>query len=183
VSFHFRLTEAQRRPTGFSYRAAPRGIVGPMTLPLKDRLAQDMTAAMKARDGLRTDVLRMTKTALTNREIEKRAALDEPEVLRVLQTLVKQREDSIEQFRKGGRPELADREQAEIEILRTYLPAEASEEEIAAAVDAAATEAGATSMKDMGKVMKAALQALKTAGKPADGKRVNDAVKRRLGGA
>lgn len=154
-----------------------------MTLPLKDRLAQDMTAAMKARDGLRTDVLRMAKTSITNREIEKRTALDEAETLKVLTTMVKQREDSIDQFRKGGRPELADREQAEIEILRAYLPAEASDEEIAAAVDAAATEAGATSMKDMGKVMKAAISALKTAGKPADGKRVNEAVKKRLGGA
>lgn len=154
-----------------------------MTLPLKDRLAQDLTTAMKARDGLRTDVLRMAKTAITNREIEKRAALDEAETLKILTTLVKQREDSIDQFRKGGRPELADREQAEIEILRAYLPAEASDEEIAAAVDAAATESGATSMKDLGKVMKAAIQVLKNAGKPADGKRVNEAVKKRLGGA
>lgn len=153
-----------------------------MTLPLKDRLAQDMTAAMKARDGLRTDVLRMAKTAITNREIEKKSALDESETLKVLTTMVKQREDSIDQFRKGGRPELAEREQSEIEILRAYLPAEASDAEIAAAVDAAATEAGATSMKDMGKVMKAAISALKNAGKPADGKRVNEAVKKRLGG-
>jgi hypothetical protein len=153
-----------------------------MTLSLKDRLAQDLTAAMKARDSLRTDVLRMAKTSITNKEIEKRADLDESETLRVLQTLVKQREDSIDQFRRGGRPELAEREQAEIEVLRGYLPAEASDEEIAAAVDAAAKEAGATTMKDMGKVMKAALGALKAAGKPADGKRVNDAVKRRLGG-
>lgn len=153
-----------------------------MTLPLKDRLAQDMIAAMKARDGLRTDVLRMAKTAITNREIEKKSALDESETLKVLTTMVKQREDSIDQFRKGGRPELAEREQSEIEILRAYLPAEASDAEIAAAVDAAATEAGATSMKDMGKVMKAAISALKNAGKPADGKRVNEAVKKRLGG-
>lgn len=137
---------------------------------------------MKARDSLRTDVLRMVKTSITNREIEKRADLDESETLRVLQTLVKQREDSIDQFRRGNRPELAEREQAEIDILRGYLPAEASDEEIAAAVDAAAKESGAASMKDMGKVMKAALAALKAAGKPADGKRVNEAVKRRLGG-
>ncbi|MFO0578394.1 MAG: GatB/YqeY domain-containing protein [Polyangia bacterium] len=153
-----------------------------MTPSLRDRLAQDLTTAMKARDSLRTDVLRMVKTSITNREIEKRADLDESETLRVLQTLVKQREDSIDQFRRGGRPELADREQAEIDILRGYLPAEASDEEIAAAVDAAAKESGATTMKDMGKVMKAALATLKTAGKPADGKRVNEAVKRRLGG-
>ena len=137
---------------------------------------------MKARDSLRTDVLRMVKTSITNREIEKRADLDESETMRVLQTLVKQREESIDQFRRGGRPELADREQAEIDILRGYLPADASDEEIAAAVDAAAKESGATTMKDMGKVMKAAIAALKATGKPADGKRVNEAVKRRLGG-
>lgn len=153
----------------------------PMTT-LKERLSQDLTAAMKARDSLRTDVLRMVKTALTNREIEKRTDLDEDDTVRVLQGLLKQREDSFEQFTKGGRKELADREQAEIGVLRGYLPAEASDAEITAAVEAAAAEAGATSMKDLGKVMKAALQVLKTAGKPADGKRVNEAVKRRLGG-
>jgi uncharacterized protein YqeY len=151
-------------------------------MQLKERLAQELTDAMRARDSLRTDVLRMVKTALTNREIEKRADLDETEMLRVLQTLVKQREDSVDQFQKAGRQELADRELAEIVVLRAYLPAEASDEEIAAAVDTAATESGASSMKDLGKVMKAALQTLKTAGKPADGKRVNEAVKRRLGG-
>lgn len=152
-------------------------------MTLKERLSQDLTAAMKARDALRTAVLRMVKTALTNREIEKRIELDEAETMRVLQGLLKQREDSLEQFVKGGRQDLADREQAEIEVLRAYLPAEASDAEIAAAVDAAAAEVGGASMKDLGKVMKAALQTLKTAGKPADGKRVNEAVKRRLGGA
>jgi uncharacterized protein len=99
----------------------------------------------------------------------------------VLHGLVKQREDSAEQYAKGGRPELADKERAEIVVLKTYLPPDASEEDIAAAVEKAVTDTGAASPKDMGKVMKAALAALAASGKPADGKRVNEAVKRRLG--
>jgi uncharacterized protein len=149
---------------------------------LTDRVNEDLTAAMRARDSLRTDVLRMAKTALTNREIERRGPLDQAEAVRVLQGLVKQREESIEQFTKGGRPELADRERAEIGILRGYLPAEASDEEVAAAVDKAVAETGAATMKDLGKAMKAALAALAAAGKPADGKRVNEAVRRILAG-
>lgn len=149
---------------------------------LTERINQDLTTAMRARDAARTDVLRMTKTALTNKELEKRAALSDDEALRTLQTLVKQREESIEMFRRGGRPELADKEQAEIAILRAYLPAEASEEDIQAAVAQAISETGATSAKDLGKAMKAALALLKAAGKPADGKRVNEAVRARLAG-
>ena len=149
---------------------------------LTERINQDLTTAMRARDAARTDVLRMTKTALTNKELEKRAPLSDDEALRTLQTLVKQREESIEMFRRGGRPELADKEQAEIAILRAYLPAEASEEDIQAAVTQAISETGATSAKDLGKAMKAALALLKAAGKPADGKRVNEAVRARLAG-
>ena len=149
---------------------------------LTERINQDLTTAMRARDAARTDVLRMTKTALTNKELEKRAALSDDEALRTLQTLVKQREESIEMFRRGGRPELADKEQAEIAILRAYLPAEASEEDIQAAVAQAISETGATSAKDLGKAMKAALALLKVTGKPADGKRVNEAVRARLAG-
>lgn len=149
---------------------------------LTERINQDLTTAMRARDAARTDVLRMTKTALTNKELEKRAALSDDEALRTLQTLVKQREESIDMFRRGGRPELADKEQAEIAILRAYLPAEASEEDIQAAVAQAISETGATSAKDLGKAMKAALALLKAAGKPADGKRVNEAVRARLAG-
>lgn len=149
---------------------------------LTERINQDLTTAMRARDAARTDVLRMTKTALTNKELEKRAPLSDDEALRTLQTLVKQREESIEMFRRGGRPELADKEQAEIAILRAYLPAEASEEDIQAAVAQAISETGATSAKDLGKAMKAALALLKAAGKPADGKRVNEAVRARLAG-
>src|ERR1700712_321044 len=124
------------------------------TLTLADRINQDLTTAMRAREALRLDVLRMAKTALTNREIEKHAALDESEMVRVLQALVKQREDAIGLYNKGGRPELAAKEQAEIEVLRSYLPAEATDAEIAAAVTQALTETGATAVKDMGKVMK-----------------------------
>jgi uncharacterized protein YqeY len=99
-----------------------------------------------------------------------------------LQGLVKQREDSAQQFRQAGRGELAEKEEAEIAVLKAYLPAEASDADIAAAVEQAAAETGAATMKDMGKLMKAALAVLQAAGKPADGKRVNEAVKKRLGG-
>jgi len=149
---------------------------------LAERVTQDLTTAMKARDALRTSVLRMAKAAVMNKEIDKKAPLDDAEVLRLLQGLVKQREDSSQQFRKAGRPELAEKEEAEIAVLRGYLPEEASEADLAAAVEQAVAETGATSPKDMGRVMKAALAALQAAGKPADGKRVSDAARKRLGG-
>lgn len=145
-------------------------------------MTQDLTAAMKARDALRTGVLRMAKAALMNKEIDKKAALDDAEAVRVLQGLVKQREDSSEQFDKAGRGELAEKERAEIGVLRAYLPEEVSDAEVAAAVEAAVSESGATSPKDMGRVMKAAMAALQSAGKSVDGKRVNEAARRRLGG-
>lgn len=151
-------------------------------MTLTERLAQDLTAAMKAKDAARTSALRMAKAALVNKEIDKRGPLDDAEAVRVLQGLVRQREDSIEQFRKGNRPELAEKEQAEIGVLRAYLPQEASDEEIAAAVEKAVAETGASSPKDMGKVMKAALALLQASQKPADGKRVNEAARKRLGG-
>jgi uncharacterized protein YqeY len=151
-------------------------------MTLIERVSQDLTAAMKAQDAARTSVLRMAKAALKNKEIDKRAPLEEGEALKVLQGLVKQREDSVEQFRKGNRPELVEKEQAEIDVLKGYLPQEASEADIAAAVEAAVAETGALSPKDMGKVMKAALASLQSAGKPADGKKVNEAVRKRLGG-
>jgi hypothetical protein len=116
-----------------------------------------------------------------NKEIDKHGPLDDAETTKVLQTLVKQREDSAEQYAKGGRPELADKERAETVVLRTYLPAEATEEDVVAAVAKAVAETGASSPKDIGKVMKAALAALAASGKPADGKRVNEAVRKRLG--
>ncbi len=149
---------------------------------LVDRITKDLTAAMKAKDAARLSVLRMAKAALMNKEIDKKSALDDPETARVLQGLVKQREDSVEQFKKAGRQELADKEAAEIAVLKDYLPQEASDAEVAAAVEQAIAETGAASVKDMGKAMKAALAALAAAGKPADGKRVNEAVKKRLSG-
>lgn len=151
-------------------------------MTLVEQLAKDLTAAMKAQDAARTSVLRMAKAALKNREIDKKAPLDEAEAARVLQALVKQREDSAQQFRQAGRGELADKEEAEIVVLTAYLPAQAGDAEIAAAVERAIAETGAASIKDMGRAMKAAMAALAALGKPADGKRVNEAVKKRLGG-
>ena len=150
-------------------------------MTLVEQITQDLTAAMKAQDAARTSTLRMAKAALVNKQIDKHGALEDAEAVRVLQGLVKQREDAAEQYVKGGRPELADKERAEIVVLKAYLPAEVCEAEIAAAVEKAVAETGAASPKDMGKVMKAALAALAASGKPVDGKRVNEAVKKRLG--
>jgi uncharacterized protein YqeY len=149
---------------------------------LTERIGQDLTAAMKAQDAPRTSVLRMAKTALKNKEIDKKAPLEDAEAVKVLQGLVKQREDSVEQFQKGNRQELADKEQAEIAVLQGYLPAEASEADVVAAVERAVAETGAASAKDMGKVMKAAMAALQAMGKPVDGKKVSEAARKRLGG-
>lgn len=150
-------------------------------MTLVERVTQDLTAAMKSQDAPRTSALRMAKAALKNREIEKRGDLDDAEAIRVLQTLVKQREDSIFQFRKANRPELVQKEQAELEVLKVYLPEEASDADIEKAVEKAMAETGATSAKDIGKAMKAAMAALQAGGKPVDGKKVSDAVRRRLG--
>ena len=148
---------------------------------LLERLTQDLTASMKAQDAPRTSVLRMAKAALKNKEIDKRAPLDDAEAIKVVQGLVKQREDSIEQFGKAGRAELVAREEAEIEVLRGYLPQGASDAEIEDAAARAVAETGASSPKDMGRAMKAALAILQGAGTPADGKKVNEAVRKRLG--
>lgn len=148
-------------------------------MSLEQTLGADIVTAMRAKDATRLTALRMLKTALTNKSIEKGRALEAAEELQVVSMLVKQRRDSIEQFTKGGRVDLADKEQAEIAVLDAYLPAAASDDEIAAAVAAAVAETGASSAKDMGKVMKAAIAAL--AGKTVDGKKVNDAVRRSLG--
>ena len=147
-------------------------------MSLEKTVGADIVTAMKAKDQTKLTALRMLKTALTNKSIEKGRALEAAEELQVVSTLVKQRKDSIEQFSKGGRQDLADKEQAEIAVLNAYLPAAASDEEIAAAVAAAVTETAATSAKDIGKVMKAAMAAL--AGKTVDGKKVNEAVRAKL---
>ncbi len=144
---------------------------------LKDKITGDITAAMKAKDADRLSVLRMAKAALMN-EANKKSAdyeLSDDESARVLQKLVNQRKDSIEQFEKAGRDEMAAKEKAELEVLQAYLPQAASKEEIEAAVSEAIAETGATSIKEMGAVMKAA-QA-KLAGKSADGKLVSETVK------
>jgi uncharacterized protein YqeY len=151
-------------------------------MTLVERITKDLTASMKAKDAPRTSVLRMAKAALKNREIDKGEPLDEAEVVKALQSLVKQREDSAEQYDKASRPELAEKERAEITVLKEYLPAEISEEEIAAAIEKAVEETGAASPKDMGKVMKAAMAALAGSGKAVDGKRVNAAARKSLGG-
>lgn len=149
-------------------------------MSLRQRLLADLTASMKAQDALRMSTLRMAKAALQNREIEKGSELDDDEMAKLLRSLVKQRRDSVEQYEKGERQDLADREKAEIEIIENYLPQAATREEIEAAVAASITETAAGSMKDMGKVMKAAQAAL--AGKNADGRTLSEIVKAKLGG-
>ena len=146
---------------------------------LRDKVNADITAAMKSKEAARLSALRMMKAAIMNKGVEKGRDLDDAEVQQVLASLVKQRRDSIEQFSKAGRTDLVDKETAEIAVLETYLPPAASTEEIDAAVAAAIVETGATTAKDMGKVMKAVMP--KLAGKNADGKAVNEAVRRKLG--
>ena len=145
---------------------------------LSEKIVSDLTAAMKAQDAQRTSTLRMVKAAMMNRKIEKGSELDDDEMQKLLRSLVKQRRDSIEQYEKAGRQELVDKEAAEITVIETYLPQAASAAEIEAAVAAAIAETGASSIKDMGKVMKAVQAAL--AGKNADGKVVADTVKAKL---
>lgn len=147
-------------------------------MSLNEQIVSDLTAAMKAKDADRLSVLRMVKANLMNRKIEKGGELTDDEVTKALQTLVKQRRDSIEQYENAGRADLAAKEAAEIGFIEVYLPQAATAEEIAAAVEAAAAETGAASMKDMGTLMKAAMANL--AGKNADGKMVSEAVKARL---
>jgi uncharacterized protein YqeY len=148
-------------------------------MSLKQQIISDLTASMKAQTAPRTSTLRMVKAAVMNREIEKGGELDDDEMTKLLRSLVKQRRDSVEQYEKGGRPELADKEKTEIEVIEAYLPQAVSREEIETAVAAAIAETGASSMKDMGKVMKAVQTAL--SGKNADGRTVSEIVKARLG--
>jgi len=148
-------------------------------MPLNDQVSADIAAAMKARDASRLSALRMLKAAVMNKSVEKGRDLDDAEVLQVVASLVKQRRDSIEQFTSAGRTDLVEKETAELTVLQAYLPAAATPEEINAAVAEAIAETGASSPKDMGKVMKAVMP--KLAGKNADGKAVNEAVRRTLG--
>jgi uncharacterized protein len=149
-------------------------------MPLVDQIQKDIVSAMKSRDEARLSTLRMVKTALMNKKIEKMAELDEKESQQVLATLIKQRKDSIEQFTKGGRQEMADKEAAEIKLIETYLPKAASEEEIVAGVKAVIAEMGSPTMKDMGAVMKNAMAKFAAQGMRVDGKVVSDSVKKEL---
>jgi uncharacterized protein YqeY len=143
-----------------------------------ERIQNDLTAAMKEKDELRLSVLRMMKSALKNKEIEKMRPLKDLESLQVLQTLVKQRHESVEQFTKGGRKDLAEKEKKEIALIEIYLPAAPSDEEVHRAVEEAISETGADSLKQMGAVIKAARARLE--GKTVDGKTLSDRVRDRL---
>ena len=149
-------------------------------MAIVEQVERDLVAAMKAKEELKLSVMRMAKAAFMNKKVELGKPLGDPEALAVLRTLIKQRRDSAEQFRKGKRDDLADKEEAEIKIVELYLPAGAGAEEIDAAVASAIQETGATYAKDMGKVMKAAMS--KLAGKNVDGKQVSEKVRARLGG-
>jgi len=148
-------------------------------MSIVEKVEKDLVAALKARDAFKLSVLRMMKAALMNKKVELGKPVEDPEALGVLRTLAKQRRESVEAFRQGGRNDLADKEAAEIIIVEAYLPAAASEEDMDAAVAAAIAETGAALPKDFGKVMKAALA--KLAGKNADGKRVSEKVRAKLG--
>ena len=147
-------------------------------MSLAEKIQKDLVDAMRAKDELRLSVLRGIKEAIKHREVEKIRALDETESIQILQTLVKQRKESIEQFTKGNRPELAEKETKELAIIESYLPAGASEAEMNAAITKAISETGANSIKQMGTIVKAAKAALE--GKSIDGKTLSDLVRDRL---
>lgn len=146
---------------------------------MKKQVEQDMIQAAKARDKVRLSALRLIKTAMHNREIDLKRELNEPEILQLLSGMVKQRRDSIEQFAKGGRADLVAQEEAELAIIQSFMPQQLSREEIEAEIEKAVGEAGASSVKDMGKVMKVLIPRI--TGK-ADGKMVGDLVKAKLAG-
>ncbi len=147
-------------------------------MSLRDRLTEDLKLAMKARDQLRMDVIRMIKAAVLNKEVEMKKDLDDAEMSRIMTTMIKQRKESVEQYEKGQRAELAAKERQEISIIEAYLPKALSPEELDRTVDAVIHESGATSAKDMGAVMKAVMARL--AGQPVDGKQVSDLVRSKL---
>ena len=147
-------------------------------MSLRDQIIADLTVAMKAKDAARTSTLRMLKAAIVNRQIEKGGELDDEELMKLLRSQVKQRRDSVEQYEKGGRQDLVDKERAEIAVIEGYLPQAASQDEIDKAVAAAIAETGAASIKEMGAVKKAVMPRL--AGKNADGRAVSETVKKKL---
>jgi len=135
-------------------------------------------SAMKSKEAERLSVLRMMKAAVKNREIELRKELEDDQVIQVLGTLIRQRKDSVEQFTKGGRLDLADKEAAEIKVIAQYMPTAATDEEIESVVEAVIAETGSTSLKDMGKIMKACMA--RFAGRPVDGSKISELVKGKL---
>jgi hypothetical protein len=147
-------------------------------MSLHDRLTEDLKLAMKARDQLRMDVIRMVKAAVMNKELELKKDLDDAEMSRVMTTMIKQRRESVELFEKGNRAELAAKERHEITILESYLPQAISPEQLATIVDAAIQETGAHSLKEMGAVMKAVM--VRVAGQTVDGKQISDLVRAKL---
>lgn len=147
-------------------------------MSLHDRLTEDLKLAMKARDQLRMDVIRMIKAAVMNKELELKKDLDDAEMSRVMTTMIKQRRESVEQFEKGNRAELAAKERQEITILESYLPQALSLEQLASVVDAAIQEIGACSLKEMGAVMKAVM--VRVAGQTVDGKQISELVRAKL---
>ena len=149
-------------------------------MTISEQIQKDITAAMKAREEQRLSALRMIKTALKHREVEKMAPLDDKESLQVLSTLIKQRKESADQFRKGGRDQMADKEEAEITLIESYMPKAAGEAEIAAGVKAVIAEMGAPTIKDMGTVMKNVMARFQAASMRVDGKTVSELVKREL---
>ena len=151
-------------------------------MTISEQIQKDMVEAMRSRDELRLSTLRMVKSALSYKEVEKRSPLDDKETQQILSTLIKQRRDSIEQFTKGGRQELADKEAAEIKMIEHYLPKAMGEEQIAEAVKATIAEMGSPTMKDMGTVMKNVMAKLQATGARVEGKTVSELVKKGLGG-
>jgi uncharacterized protein len=149
---------------------------------ISEQIQKDMVEAMRGREELRLSTLRMVKAALLNKEKDKRAPLDEKEAQQILATLIKQRRDSIEQFQKGGRQELADKEAAEIKLIEAYLPQALGEEEVAAVVKAVIAEMGSPTMKDMGTVRKNVMAKLEASGARVEGRTVSEMVKKQLGG-
>jgi uncharacterized protein len=151
-------------------------------MTISEQIQKDMVDAMRSRDELRLSTLRMVKSALSYKEVEKRSPLDDKETQQILSTLIKQRRDSIEQFTKGGRQELADKEAAEIKLIEHYLPKAMGEAQIAEVVKATIAEMGSPTMKDMGTVMKNVMAKLQATGARVEGKAVSELVKKGLGG-
>ena len=149
-------------------------------MSISEKINQDIVTAMKAKDEHRLTTLRMMKSGIRSREIDKRSPVDDQETIAILSTMIKQRKDSIEQFTKGGRQELADKESAEIKIIEGYMPQSAGEEEITATVRAVIAEMGSPTMKDMGTVMKGTMAKFAASGTRVDGKVVSETVKREL---